>query len=208
MVRLSRSIPLLLVATAATLSAGACRKKPTPTPQPVVNQDSIDRARRMQDSIDAANRARQDSIDAANAAARARQDSIDAAAARLASARTALTAMIYFEYDQSDITDASKSMLDAKLPLLNANTGLRMRVTGHTDSRGSDEYNLALGRRRADAVKRYLVQRGIDASRIETTSAGEERPAASGDDESAWSQNRRAEFEITAGGDNLVLPNS
>src|SRR5689334_865620 len=151
MVRLSRSLPLAFVAAAATFSAGACRKKPTTTPQPVVNQDSIDRARRMQDSIDAASRARTDSINAANAAAaRARQDSIDAANSRLAAARAALTAMIYFEYDQSDITDASKATLDAKLPLLNANAGLRMRVTGHTDSRGSDEYNLALGRRRAE----------------------------------------------------------
>jgi peptidoglycan-associated lipoprotein len=198
---------MLTVAGAATISAGACRKKPTPTPQPVVNQDSIDRARRMQDSIDAANRARQDSINAAAAAAsRARQDSVDAANARMTAARNALTAMVYFEYDQSDITDQSKATLDAKLPLLNANTGLRMRVTGHTDSRGSDEYNLALGRRRAEAVKRYLTQRGIDASRIETTSAGEERPIATGDDESAWSQNRRAEFEITAGGETLTLP--
>lgn len=206
MIRLSRSGPMLLVA-AVVLTTTACpRRQQPPTPQPTVNQDSIDAAnaaRARQDSIDAAERARQA---AADAAARARQDSIDAAARRLAEARNTLTAMIYFEYDQSEITEQSRAALDAKLPLLNANTGLRMRITGHTDNRGSDEYNVALGQRRAETVKRYLVQRGIDASRIETVSRGEEQPVAQGDDESAWSQNRRAEFEITAGGDNIVLP--
>jgi peptidoglycan-associated lipoprotein len=63
---------------------------------------------------------------------------------------------------------------------------------------------MALGQRRAASAKRYLVQRGVDAGRIETVSFGEERPVAQGSDESAWSQNRRDEFEITAGGDNLV----
>ena len=206
MIRLSRSGPMLLVA-AVVLTTTACpRRQPPPPPQPTVNQDSINAAnaaRARQDSIDAAARARQDSIDAA---ARARQDSIDAAARRLAEARNVLTAMIYFDYDKSEITEQSRAALDAKLPLLNANTDLRIRVTGHTDNRGSDEYNIALGQRRAETVKRYLVQRGIDASRIETVSRGEEQAVAQGEDESAWSQNRRAEFEILAGGDNLVLP--
>ena len=206
MTRLSRSVPLSLLAAIALVTT-ACPRRQDPPPAPApVNQDSINAAnaaRARQDSIDAAARASQA---AADAAARARQDSIDAAARRLAEARNTLTAMIYFEYDQSEITEQSRAALDAKLPLLNANTGLRMRITGHTDSRGSDEYNVALGQRRAQTVKRYLVQRGIDASRIETVSRGEEQAIAQGDDESAWSQNRRAEFEITAGGDNLVLP--
>jgi peptidoglycan-associated lipoprotein len=69
-------------------------------------------------------------------------------------------------------------------------------VHGHCDERGSDEYNLALGNRRATMVKQYLVNHGIDASRIETQSWGEERPIAQGASEDAWSQNRRAEFEV------------
>ena len=155
----------------------------------------------MRDSLAALARARQDSIDAAN---RARQDSIANAGRAATDARNALTAAIHFDFDRSDITDEAKGILDAKVPVLNANPSLRIRVAGNTDSRGSDEYNLALGQRRAAAAKRYLTQRGIDASRIDVISYGEERPAAQGDDESAYSQNRRDEFEITAGGDNIV----
>ncbi len=77
------------------------------------------------------------------------------------------------------------------------------RIAGHCDERGSDEYNIALGRRRAEAAKRYLTDRGIDASRIETSSFGRERPAVQGTTEDAWSKNRRDEFEITAGGESL-----
>ena len=99
-----------------------------------------------------------------------------------------------------------RAILDAKVPILQANTGVTLRISGHTDERGSDEYNLALGQRRAAAVKAYLVQHGIAESRIETISYGEERPIAQGSDESAFSQNRRAEFEITAGGQTLRKP--
>src|SRR5213078_3343389 len=74
-------------------------------------------------------------------------------------------------------------------------------ISGHCDERGSDEYNLALGNRRATAAKQYLVSHGIDGGRIETSSYGEERPLAQGHDEGAWAQNRRDEFEIIGGGD-------
>src|SRR5205807_5871502 len=86
------------------------------------------------------------------------------------------------------------------------NPGLRIRISGHCDERGSDEYNLALGNRRATAAKQYVVSHGIDAGRIETVSYGEERPLASGHDEEAWAQNRRDEFEILSGGENLKQP--
>jgi len=81
-----------------------------------------------------------------------------------------------------------------------------IRISGHADERGSSEYNLALGQRRAAAAKRYLVERGVAESRVETTSFGEERPACTSADESCYAQNRRDEFEITAGGPNLVRP--
>lgn len=197
----SRLAALALLAS-SSLALTACPKKPKPAaPTPTVNQDSINAANRVRDSLAALARARQDSIDAAN---RARQDSIANAGRAATDARNALTAAIHFDFDRSDITDEAKGILDAKVPVLNANPGLRIRVAGNTDSRGSDEYNLALGQRRAAAAKRYLTQRGIDASRIDIISYGEERPVAQGDDESAWSQNRRDEFEITAGGDNIV----
>lgn len=207
MIRISR---IALVLVAASTALGACRKKPEPAPAPApapVNQDSIDAAARARDAAAAAARARQDSINAANArSAEEERMRREAEAAARAEAMRAITSPIYFEYDQADITAESRAVLDAKLPLLTANAALRIRVSGHTDSRGSDEYNVALGQRRAAAAKRYLVGRGIAESRIDIVSFGEERPVASGEDEGSFSQNRRGEFEITAGGDNIVIP--
>ena len=104
------------------------------------------------------------------------------------------------------IRPADQSTLDRKAAVLAANPNVRLRIAGHADDRGSDEYNLALGNRRAAAAKRYLENKGIDASRIEVVSYGEERPLNPGTDEAAYAQNRRDEFEVTAGGDNLVAP--
>ncbi|MDE3173124.1 MAG: peptidoglycan-associated lipoprotein Pal [Gemmatimonadota bacterium] len=184
---------------------------PPAPPAPKINQDSIDQARRA-DSIAAAEaaaraKARQDSIDAAN---RARQDSIDAANRALADAaakaRAALEAKIYFDFNKSNLRDDAKATLDSKLPTLKANPNVRIRIEGNTDERGSEEYNQALGMRRAEAARRYLVDHGIDAGRIDIVSNGEEKPVCTGHDESCWSQNRRDEFVIVAGGDNLVPP--
>src|SRR4030095_15481306 len=131
------------------------------------------------------------------ACVRARNNAAKAEAIRAATA--ALTTTIYFELDRSDITDDSRAKLDAKVPVLSQNTRARIRIAGHTDSRGSDEYNLALGQRRAAAAKRYLTDRGIDGSRIEIVSFGEERPTCTDEAEGCWSRNRRDEFEITGG---------
>ena len=125
---------------------------------------------------------------------------------RIASARAKMLESIYFEYDVDELRDDARASLDAKIPLLNLNKQLRIRIAGHTDERGSDEYNIALGRRRAESAKRYLTDRGVDASRIETTSFGRERPAVQGSTEDAWAKNRRDEFEIIAGGDQLRAP--
>jgi peptidoglycan-associated lipoprotein len=117
-----------------------------------------------------------------------------------------LSTMINFEFDRAEIRPADQGTLDRKAALLAANPNVRVRISGHADDRGSDEYNLALGNRRAAAAKRYLENKGIDPSRVEVVSYGEERPLNPGTDESAYAQNRRDEFEITAGGDNLVAP--
>jgi peptidoglycan-associated lipoprotein len=113
---------------------------------------------------------------------------------------------IYFDLDQDAIKAEAQSSLDQKAAILLANPGLRIRIAGHADERGSDEYNIVLGNRRATSAKRYLETKGIDASRIETISYGEERPVDSAASESAWARNRRDEFEITSGGDRLVKP--
>ncbi|HEU4561087.1 MAG TPA: OmpA family protein [Longimicrobium sp.] len=114
-------------------------------------------------------------------------------------AREALTDIVFFEYDSDEITPTAEDKLTTKAAILRANPSLRLRVEGHADQRGSTEYNLALGQRRAEAVRAYLVNLGIDGGRLVTTSYGKERPLMEGEDEEAWARNRRAEFGIAAG---------
>jgi peptidoglycan-associated lipoprotein len=102
---------------------------------------------------------------------------------------------IYFEYDKADIRPEEMSKLQANASWLKANPGSRFTVEGHCDDRGSEEYNLALGDRRANAVKEYLVGQGIAANRIMTVSYGEERPVCRDETEECFGKNRRAEFK-------------
>ena len=113
---------------------------------------------------------------------------------------------IHFDYDKSDIKPEDTGRLDSKAALLKQFTAVRIRITGHCDERGSDQYNIALGMRRATAAKTYLVQLGIDASRIDVASLGREVPVDPGHDEAAWAQNRRDEFDIIAGSQSLRAP--
>ena len=99
---------------------------------------------------------------------------------------------VLFETDSSVITSEGQSILAAQAGWLKANEGVSVIIEGHADERGTREYNLALGERRATAVKSYLASQGVSAGRITTTSFGKERPAVTGNDDSAWSQNRRA----------------
>ena len=114
--------------------------------------------------------------------------------------------MINFDYDQATVRQADQATLDRKAAILSANPNVKLRISGHADERGSDEYNLALGNRRAAAAKRYLESKGVNGSRLEVVSYGEERPLNPGTDESAFAQNRRDEFEVTAGANNLTAP--
>jgi len=123
--------------------------------------------------------------------------------ARAAAARAVLTQMTFFDFNRADLTPQDRAILDAKVQILSADPAVALRVAGNCDDRGSDEYNLALGQRRAEAAKRYLGEHGIADARITTISYGKERPIASGETEQAWAQNRNDQFEITAGGDAL-----
>ena len=100
---------------------------------------------------------------------------------------------VYFAFDSSDIDASSKRLLDGYAAWLNDNS-MNTTVEGNCDERGSREYNLALGQRRADSVKDYLVSQGVNASRIDTVSFGEEKPECTGSGEACWAQNRRAEI--------------
>jgi peptidoglycan-associated lipoprotein len=186
------SLLMLLAASAFTVACGgkAAPEEPAPQPTPAAApppapapaDDSAERDRLERERV------------AREAAERARAVSAD------------LAAMINFDYDQAVIRPADQQTLDRKAAILVANPGVKIRISGHADERGSDEYNLALGNRRAAAAKRYLTGKGVDASRIEVVSFGEERPLNPGNDETAYAQNRRDEFEVTAGGDNLTAP--
>jgi peptidoglycan-associated lipoprotein len=191
MSRRSRLASLLILAGAVVV---ACAKPPAPAPAPAPAAAPTADSSRIRDSLANAKRMA-DSVSAEH----------ERQAAAVAAARSALVAKVFFDYDKSDITDQGKAILDAKVPILNGNPGIRIRVEGNCDRRGSDEYNLALGQRRAAAAKRYLTDHGIDAGRIDIISYGAERPVAEGDAEDAYSQNRRDEFAIVAGGDNLKV---
>jgi len=170
----------------------ACSKNEPPPPPPPPTQPTTTRQPAANTNND----------DAAAAAAEAARRA-EAERARL---RSVVEEMIYFDYDQSAIRADAEAALQRKVPILRANPGVRLRISGHADERGSVEYNLALGLRRANSVRDYLVNFGIDASRITTETFGEDRPLDPGMTEAAYQRNRRAEFTITAGADNLVSP--
>jgi peptidoglycan-associated lipoprotein len=191
---------LTSLALVAVVALAACSKKeppPPPAPEPAPAQTDDDAARRRAEQ-ERLEQARRDSI------ARAEAEAARLRAEREAMLRT-LTQTIYYDFDSDALSEQARSLLDAKLGILNANSGLRILIAGHADERGSDAYNMALGQRRAASAKRYLTQRGVADNRIEIISYGEERPAAQGSDEAAWSQNRRSEFEVTAGANDIKV---
>lgn len=99
---------------------------------------------------------------------------------------------IYFDTDKYDVGDEDRVILDSQAAWLRQHSTVRVTIEGHADERGTRDYNIALGARRANAAKDYLASAGIPVSRISTISYGKERPKALGSDESAWAQNRRA----------------
>jgi len=107
---------------------------------------------------------------------------------------TGVAKVIYFDYDSFVVKPEFQGAIDAHARYLNANKGRRLAVEGHTDERGGREYNLALGQKRAEAVRRGLGLLGITDVQVEAVSFGKEKPAASGSDEDAFAKNRRAEL--------------
>ena len=226
--RVRPSVPILARAAVSlwVLLVAACGGGPQPGEVAPSAADSVAAAARR-DSVAAA--ARRDSVAALvrrdSVAAAARADSVARAAREAARADSVraqvqgnvtaepapvpsgldsasaaeLAAPISFDLDRSDLTGASVAALDRKLRILQANPRLAIQIAGHCDERGSDEYNLALGERRAAAAKRYLVEQGIAAGRIGILSFGEERPLDPGHTEEAWARNRRDDFSTTVG---------
>lgn len=188
-------VPVLV----ATLAVGACKKDPPPPPTPAgPNQDSLQRHR---DSVAAAEAARR----AAEEAARQRQLEEQRMRDARERARAVLEERVHFDYDESTIRPDAEAVLRRKVDILRASPQVQLMIAGHADERGSTEYNLALGNRRAEAVRQFLTGFGLSEARFSITSYGEERPLVNAATESAWAQNRRAEFTITAGA-NAINP--
>jgi len=111
-----------------------------------------------------------------------------------ASAPVGVARLVYFDFDSSEIRPEFVSVIAAHAKALSANASIRVRLEGHTDERGSREYNIGLGERRAQAVRRALLLQGVAESQLSTVSYGAERPAVQGENEDAWAKNRRVEF--------------
>ena len=107
---------------------------------------------------------------------------------------------VFFDYDKSNITSEAQTILQRQADWLKKYSSVRVTIEGHCDERGTREYNLALGERRANAVKDYLTALGIDRGRLKTISYGKERPIAMGSNAAAWSQNRRGVTKVTGAG--------
>ncbi|MGC6531238.1 MAG: peptidoglycan-associated lipoprotein Pal [Candidatus Puniceispirillaceae bacterium] len=130
-----------------------------------------------------------------SASASASSEAAAAAASALDDARSELMSIgdtVLFGYDSSQLDADAMATLDAQAALLNAKPSFRVKIEGHADERGTREYNLALGERRASAARDYLVAKGVDGSRIRIVSYGKERPAVVGSNEEAWAKNRRS----------------
>lgn len=201
MTRRTFALSLLVLTSFAALEG--CRRKVEPAPVP---STAADAAQRRADSLASeAARRRADSVAAANAAA-----SRDAAAANDRQAQlelsTLLAQRVYFDFDRDQLREDGAAVLDAKAAVLLANPSITLAITGHTDERGTAEYNLALGQRRAATVKRYLASKGVADGRLTTQSLGDSQPVAAGSDEGAYQQNRRAEFEVRGMTGALVRP--
>lgn len=106
--------------------------------------------------------------------------------------------IVYFSFDDATLTPEGQARLDAIAAHMKSKTNEKLKVEGHCDDRGSVEYNLALGQRRAESVRKYLETVGIGNDRLQAVSFGSEKPAVNGQGEEAWSKNRRAEFSFTS----------
>lgn len=171
--RTARRWPLLLLVSGCALALAGCSKKTPPPDTTMVTKGPADSS--------STNSGDTDGNADANGAGNQGDSSIRD---------------IYFNYDDHTLSEEARSALSGNAAHLREMSAMRVTIEGHCDERGTVEYNLALGQRRADATRDYLVDLGVESSRVSTISYGEERPFEMGHEESAWSQNRRAHFRV------------
>jgi peptidoglycan-associated lipoprotein len=168
----------VLTALCLTVVVGACSKKDVKSDEPGFNPSS------------------EGSADGAAASAPAVDTAAMNTPAGESSAPAPELAVVFFEFDSYRLTNEGRSKLKENVEYLKKNAAATIQIEGHCDERGTTEYNLALGERRANAARDYMTKAGVDASRISVISYGKERPSDSGHDEAAWAKNRRAQFVI------------
>ena len=176
-----KSIPQYLLVLAAAAALSACSSVKLDDQAPVESRGGAAVVPGNQNA----------SRDAANSQTRVAP--VDASGADLAGMGN-VPRIVYFDFDSYVVKDEFRPVVEANAKVLSANPSRKMAVQGHTDGRGSSEYNLALGQRRAEAVVKSLTLLGVKPAQVEATSFGKERPAVPGENEEAWAKNRRAEL--------------
>lgn len=190
---MKKSMVMLLAGISmASLIAGGC-----------ANKEAVKREEAVVPVSTAAKAEQAKPVEEVNEMKPAQSEVVSASAADampLASDRTVSEIMfenVYFDFDKSDLRQDSRDVISKNADvILKSSSRIKVQISGHSDERGSAEYNLALGEHRAKSVRNYLVTLGVNASDLSVISYGEEKPAVMGNDEAAWAKNRRAEFVI------------
>lgn len=188
-VEMRKNVKVLMVVMGVTalMAAGCAKEEVVQKDEPIVQQQTVKQAEPAAPAV----------VPAAPAAPAAQPAAPVQEQAAAKAAEAVSLATVYFDFDKSDLRqDARDALSQNAEALLKKIADVKVKIEGHADERGSDEYNMALGDRRAKSAAKYLVNLGVKAERISTVSYGEEKPAVQGSDESAWSKNRRAEFLI------------
>ncbi len=199
-----KTTKIISLAAVLTLGAGLACKKPEPAPKvDTAAEDAAKKAAAEKAAAEEAARLAAEKAAAEKAAAEkaaAEKAAAEKAAAEKAAAFKAaaekVLVNIHYDYDKSDIKAGDRATLQGIADFMKANANVRISIEGHCDERGTNEYNLALGNRRAAAALAYLKTLGVDESRFETISFGKEKPLCTEGNEKCWSQNRRAEFKL------------
>ncbi len=199
-----KTTKIISLAAVLTLGAGLACKKPEPAPKvDTAAEDAAKKAAAEKAAAEEAARLAAEKAAAEKAAAEkaaAEKAAAEKAAAEKAAAFKAaaekVLVNIHFDYDKSDIKAADRVTLQGIADFMKANANVKISIEGHCDERGTNEYNLALGNRRAAAALAYLKTLGVDEARFETISFGKEKPLCTEGNEKCWSQNRRAEFKL------------
>ena len=194
---------LVIFACSAIFLMSSCAKKKLVTEESVITAPPAEVATAEKETT-VAKRAQQEEARRAEEVRIEKLEELEAAKRREAEAKARQqtvaerfeTQPIYFDFDKSSIRNDARAVLEKTAAFLKENTSIRMRIEGNCDERGTNEYNLALGERRANSARIFLVSLGISPEKIRTISYGEERPLAQGNSEDAWAKNRRDDFVL------------